>query len=217
MIVTAQLEVGMTEDGEVVGMTEDGEVVGILVGVTVGIIVGAKELGESVGMMEDGNTVGTVVGGESVGITEDGEEVDIIVGAGELGESVGITEDRDTVGLIVEVGESVRMMEDVVAVNGAVTVAANVVVEGKVEGTAVGAAEDGLMNSRIDVPRPVASHVITFSFDPSTAVTTPAVPMGEISLLTDRVNDRVDGALLLRALNCSFERWNFTYTFLKIP
>eukprot|EP01036_Dinobryon_divergens_P048474 gene48474-65030_t len=41
---------------------------------------------------------------------EDGDTVGTVVGAEELGESVGITEDGDTVGLIVEVGESVRMM-----------------------------------------------------------------------------------------------------------
>jgi hypothetical protein len=43
--------------------------------------------------------------------------------------------------------------------------------------------------------------VTSFSFVPSTAVTTPAVPIREIFLLTDRVKIREDGALLLRALN----------------
>ena len=46
---------------------------------------------------------------------------------------------------------------------------------------------------------------------------TPAAPLGEISLFTDRVKVRVDDKLLLRALNCSVVRGNFTVTVFETP
>ena len=114
-------------------------------------------------------------------------------------------------------------------VDGAVVVA----VVGEVDGAAVGAVERTIVGtleaavareaegiwftSRTDVPWPLACQETVFSFDPSTAVTTPAAPLGDISLFTDRVKVRVDGKLLLRALNCSAVRENLACTVFKTP
>ena len=118
-----------------------------------------------------------------------------------LGETVGA------------VGPAVGAAE---TVGGAVDRNEGAAVGRTVGGGAVGAAV-GAMNICLDVPWPDATHVTSFSWEPSTAVATPAAPPGEMSLFTDKVNFRVDAKLFFSALNWSAVRGNLACTVLETP